>query len=247
VSERRLNWDGCLNVRDLGGHPTDDGGATRFRSIVRADSVASLSDDGWHAALEYGVSTVIDLRLQQERDADVPREVPIETLHIPAFTDWDEHVQAEIDALSDSAADAVGSTTAVYLDFLERFRANFAAGVAAVANAGDGAVVIHCHGGKDRTGLLAALLLRLAGVSIDDIAEDYSLSEVYLQPRHEEWFAQAANEEELQRLQRIAATPAEAMRRVLTEVERQHGSVAAYLEGGGATPEDLERARARLR
>lgn len=247
MTERRLHWDACLNVRDLGGHPTEDGAKTRFGSIVRADSLASLTDKGWRDALEYGVATVIDLRLQEERDADTPRDVPIEALHIPSFTDWNEQVQAEIDAVSDSADDSVGSTTAVYREFLERFRANFAAAVAAVGNAADGAVVIHCQGGKDRTGLLAALLLRLAGVSIDDIADDYSLSEEYLLPRHEQWFAEAADQAELARFQRIAATPAEAMRRVLEELERVHGSVAAYLERGGATPEDLARARARLR
>jgi protein tyrosine/serine phosphatase len=247
MTERRLHWDACLNVRDLGGHATDDGATTRFRSIVRADSLASLTDDGWRDALEYGVATVIDLRLQEERDADPPRDVPIEPIHIPSFTDWDAAVEAEIDEISDAADDDAASTTAVYLEFLDRFGANFAAAVTAVANADDGAVVIHCQGGKDRTGLLAALLLRLAGVSVDDIAEDYSLSEMYLRPWHEDWFAEAADDRQLARMQRIAATPAEAMRRVLRELERRYGSVAAYLEAGGATPEDLVRARARLR
>jgi protein tyrosine/serine phosphatase len=247
VTERRLHWDACLNVRDLGGHPTEDGAATRFRSLVRADSLASLTDDGWRDALAYGVTTVIDLRLQEERDADPPRDVPIEALHISTFDGWTDRVQAEIDEISDAADDEAASTTAVYLEFLDRFGANFAAAVTAVANADDGAVVIHCQGGKDRTGLLAALLLRLAGVSVDDIAEDYSLSEEYLRPWHEDWFAGAADDRQLARMQRIAATPADAMRRVLRELERRYGSVAAYLEACGATPEDLARARARLR
>jgi len=247
VTERRLHWDACLNVRDLGGHATEDGGSTRFRSIVRADNLASLTDEGWRAALDYGVSTVIDLRTQEERDADPPGDVPIAALHVPAFGGWSDEIAAEIDAISDRESDPAASTTGVYLEFLERFGSSFAAAVVAVADAPEGAVVVHCQGGKDRTGLLAALLLRLAGVPIAEIAEDYSLSEKYLLPRHERWFAEAADEAELARLRRIAATPADAMRRVLEELERRHGSVAAYLAARGATPEDLERARARLR
>ena len=49
MPDRTLAWDGCLNVRDLGGHPTEDGGVTRFGSIVRADSIRRLTDDGWAA------------------------------------------------------------------------------------------------------------------------------------------------------------------------------------------------------
>jgi protein tyrosine/serine phosphatase len=116
-----------------------------------------------------------------------------------------------------------------------------------VAQAPEGAVVVHCHGGKDRTGLVSAFLLRLAGVPIDEIATDYALSEERLRTRHEEWFAQAADERELERLHRISKTPASSMREVIEELERRYGSIAGYLKAGGATDEDLERARARLR
>ena len=247
MTERVLRWADCLNVRDLGGHPTDEGGETRFGAVVRADSVASLTDEGWRQALDYGVRTVIDLRMQAERDADPPREVPIESLHLPAFGDWDESMDAEIEAVASTQNDTPSRTAAVYLEFLERFRPNFARAVSAVANAPDGAVIVHCAGGKDRAGLVAALLLRLAGVGIDAIAEDYSLSELHLAPRLEKWLAETADEDERERLREFSRTPAPSMQRVLAELERRYGSVDAYLEAGGASPEDVKRARTRLR
>ena len=247
MTERVLRWADCLNVRDLGGHPTEDGGETRFAAVVRADSIASLTDEGWRQALDYGVRTVIDLRMQAERDADPPREVPIESLHLPAFGDWSESMDAEIEAVASTQNDTPSRTAAVYLEFLERFRPNFARAVSAVANAPDGAVIVHCAGGKDRTGLVAALLLRLAGVGIDAIAEDYSLSEIHLAPRLEKWLAETADEDERERLREFSRTPAPSMQRVLAELERRYGSVDAYLEAGGASPEDVKRARTRLR
>jgi protein tyrosine/serine phosphatase len=131
--------------------------------------------------------------------------------------------------------------------FLEHFDRNVAAAIRAVANAPEGGVVIHCAGGKDRTGLLTALLLYVAGVDIDEISGDYALSEERLRPRHEEWFAEAETEEELERLKRMVQTPAESIRGVFEELERRHGSVEAYLRNAGLTEDELDRARSRLR
>jgi protein tyrosine/serine phosphatase len=108
-------------------------------------------------------------------------------------------------------------------------------------------VVIHCVGGKDRTGLLAAFLLHLAGVNDETIAADYALSEERLLPRHEAWFAAATSEEELERLKKISQTPAASMTGVFAELERRHGSVEGYLRHVGLADEELERIRARLR
>ncbi len=61
---RELVWDGCVNVRDLGGLPTEDGRVTRFGAVVRADNVRRLSDAGWEALAGYGIRRIIDLRWQ---------------------------------------------------------------------------------------------------------------------------------------------------------------------------------------
>ena len=243
---RNLAWDGLLNARDLGGHPTEDGDATRWGSIVRADSVRQLTEEGWRAVVDYGVRTVVDLRSDEELATDPPAELPVDAIHVSFFADRPD-VFEEVEAASERATSHAEATREVYLIFLEHFRANVAAAIRAVGNAPEGGVVVHCHGGKDRTGLVTAFLLRIAGVPIAEIAADYALSEERLRTRHEQWFARAADEAELARLHRIAATPESSMVEVLEELERRYGSIEGYLRAGGATEEDLDRARARLR
>jgi protein-tyrosine phosphatase len=94
---------------------------------------------------------------------------------------------------------------------------------------------------------VAALLLRLAGVATEDIAEDYSLSGANLAPTMDPWLDAAEDEHDRRRRKKLGATPASAMRRVLEELERRYGGVAAYAEAGGVSPEQLERLRTRLR
>jgi protein-tyrosine phosphatase len=247
---RDLVWDGLLNVRDLGGHPTEDGDETRFGSIVRADSVRRLSDEGWEALVDYGVKTVVDLRANEELEADPPAELPVDVVHVPFMEtdrgDWQE-IEGELEAAAKAAPDTATATRDVYLIFLERFDRNVAAAVRAVANAPEGGVVIHCAGGKDRTGLLTAFLLHLAGVGTDEIAQDYALSEERLRSRHEEWLAKAQSDEERERLKRISQTPADSMKGVFEELERRYGSAEEFLRQAGLTDDEIARARARLR
>jgi protein-tyrosine phosphatase len=213
---------------------------------VRADTVRQLTDAGWRSVLDYGVRTIVDLRSNEELAEDPPADLPIEAVHVSFFDDRPD-VFEQVENASTRAETHAEATREVYLIFLEHFRENVAAAIRAVANAPEGGVVVHCHGGKDRTGLVSAVLLRLAGVPIEEIAADYALSEERLRTRHEEWFASAADERELARLHRIASTPAPSMVGVLEELERRYGSIAGYLRAGGATDDELERARARLR
>lgn len=242
---RELAWDGCLNVRDLGGHTTEDGGETRYGAVVRADSLHQLTEDGWRSVVDYGIRTVVDLRMDEEREEDPPAEAPVELLHVSLFDD-NKAVFEEIEAAAEAAPDVASATRDVYLLFLEHFKANVATAIRAVANAPEGGVVVHCMGGKDRTGLVTALLLELAGVDNEQIAADYALSEERLQPRHELWFAEAETEAERKRLERIAQTPAASIVGVFQELERRYGSVEGYLRDSGVSEADLARARARL-
>jgi protein tyrosine/serine phosphatase len=247
--DRDLVWDGCLNVRDLGGHPTEDGGETKFGAIVRSDSVSQLTDAGWQALVAHGIRTVVDLRGDHEREEDPPRELPVDVVHVPFMEtneeEWNE-IAPEIEAASAAAPDVATSTRDVYVIFLERFKTNVSLGVRAVARAPEGGVVVHCVGGKDRTGLLTALLLHVVGVPEEEIAADYALSEERLRTRHEAWFEAAESEEELARLQRISQTPPGSMLGVFRELERLYGSVEGYLTSAGVDQEDLDRVRARL-
>ena len=217
---------------------------------MRADSVHQLSEAGWRALVDHGIRTVIDLRGDHEREDDPPAELPVEVVHVPFMeaseAEWEE-IAEEIEAAAAAAPDVATSTRDVYLIFLERFRDNVAAAVRAVAHAPEGGVVIHCVGGKDRTGLLAAFLLHLAGVYDDEIAADYALSEERLLPRHEAWFAAAG--------ERGGARAPEADRgdagRLdggrLAELERRHRGVRATCATSASSDEELELIRARLR
>ena len=242
---RQLVWDGCINFRDLGGHPTEDGRETRFGRIVRADSVRRLTDQGWRALLEYGVGRIVDLRWDEELEADPPLELRVQVAHIPLFgsrRDMDEinEIVAELDS-------PVASRRVTYLECLDRFGAGFAGAVEAVAACNDRAVVVHCAGGVDRTGLVVALLLRLAGVAPAEIAADYALSEQNWAPFTEEWIAAAESEKERRMRRLLAPVPAQVMLETLETLEATHGDVRGYLRSVGASEEALDRVHARLR
>jgi protein-tyrosine phosphatase len=244
-SSRDLSWDGCVNVRDLGGHPTEDGGETRFRAVVRADSVRQLSEAGWTALVEYGVRTIIDLRWFSELEADPPGERPVEVVHVSLLGDANE--MEGLEAVLERIEDPIDWRVARYREFLARFRPRFAAAVAAVARAGEGTVLVHCAGGVDRTGLVTALLLRLAGVSRADVAADYGASEPNWAPTLPRWVEEADDETEREFRRKLSVISPETMLRVLEELETAYGSVRNYLLAEAADPEDLDRLRARLR
>lgn len=245
--ERRLDWEGCLNVRDLGGHPTEDGGETRMGAVVRADSVRRLTEAGWRSLVDYGIRRILDLRLESELEEDPPGDLPVEVVHVSFLEDLPLERQIEIFQRWIDAPDDVAATRDGYLEMLEEYRGNVAAAISAVAGAPAGGVLVHCMGGKDRTGLVAALLLRLAGVSVADIAADYGLSAENIKPLWQIWVEDAGDENERELRRRLSASPAEAMAQVLETLERERGSVRRYLLDAGASVKELDHVVARLR
>ena len=246
---RELEWEGCLNARDLGGLPTEDGRRTRPHALVRSDNVRQLTDAGWRALADHGVTRIVDLRWPEELAEDPPRDVDIEVVHVSvlggALDESSEYV-AELDAHLDSVDDVADHFAWSYVDFLERFRDRFGQAFAAVADAPEGAVVVHCAGGKDRTGLVAAILLRLAGVSREEVAADYAISGPNLAPIMESWIAQIEDDVVRRRREKLAQTPAAGMLRVLEEIEGRYGDVAGYLRAAGLSDEQIARLRERL-
>ncbi|BCX05462.1 MAG: hypothetical protein KatS3mg053_3400 [Candidatus Roseilinea sp.] len=240
---RRLHWDGCLNVRDLGGLGTHDGRATRWGALVRMDNPGHLTDAGVRALLDYGVKTVIDLRypaeiaryphlaeaLNSERDR-------VTLHHIPLL---DEDNRTEEDILFARSRDEWHAYV------LDRRGETIAEVMRAIAHAVPGAVVLHCTAGKDRTGIISALLLDLVGVVRDDIARDYAVSEEWLRPRTQQWL------EPLDEAQRAFAlslmrTAPEYVQFALRYVDERYGGTRAYLQSVGLSPNDLNALRQRL-
>jgi protein-tyrosine phosphatase len=237
---RRLGWEGCLNARDLGGYATADGRETRWGAVVRSDSPAALTAAGRAALADYGVRTIVDLRHSDEIAQD-PNPFAEPGDHGIAYTNL---------SVIDPAAGFPPDTFTLaenYLWMLDRFDGFVARVMAVIADAPDGAVLVHCAAGKDRTGLVSALLLALVGVPADTVAADYALTAEYLKPRDEEWLESGPGERAEREAQAARFAPTAAvMREVLDKLNDRYGGVEQYLAAAGVTPEDLRRLRERL-
>jgi protein-tyrosine phosphatase len=150
----RLDWDGCANVRDLGGLRTVDGRETAWGAVVRGDTPDNLTPAGWDALMAHGVRTIVDLRNVDERTAMPARPDGIETVHVPL-----DGVE-DTEFWSEWGTGPQFGTPLYYRPHLERFPERNARAIAAVAQAEPGGVLIHCVGGKDRAGQIAMLLIR---------------------------------------------------------------------------------------
>jgi protein-tyrosine phosphatase len=237
---RRLAWEGCLNARDLGGYATADGQETRWGAVVRSDSLAALTSAGRAALADYGVRAIVDLRLPGEL-ADDPNPFAEPGDHGIAYTNM---------SIIDPAAGFPPATSTLaesYLWMLDRFRGFVAEVLASIAGAPEGTVLIHCAAGKDRTGLISALLLGLVDVPAETIAADYALTAEYLRPRDEEWLEHGPGERaEREAMAARFAPTAEVMREVLQKLTERYGGVEPYLTGAGVTPAQRRLLRDRL-
>ena len=224
-----LRWDGCVNVRDLGGLPLEGGGETAFGVVVRSDSIRSLTDAGWQALVDYGVRKAVDLRSDFDVADDPPADLPIEVIRIP------------VDGNQVPVVSQWPSMQQAYAGLLNRFSREFASAVSVIARS-DEPVVVHCLVGRDRTGLVSALILRLAGVELDAIATDHARSDEYLSPWWQPWHDDAPDEETRERRIRVTTMPDGAMADVMADLDAR-----AYLIEAGADPQDLDTLVLRLR
>lgn len=144
---RHLDWDGCFNVRDLGGLPTAGGATTRWGAVVRADALSGLTSAGWAALVEHGVRTVVDLRDDDElADDAVPRPRGVTTIHVALDGNEDRDFWDAWDCGPQFG------TPLYYLPHLTRMPDRSVAVLTAIARAGPGGVAFHCGAGRDRAG-----------------------------------------------------------------------------------------------
>ena len=232
TATRTLSWDGFLNVRDLGGLPVAGGGETLYGRVARSEAPHFLSERGWRELHEHGVRTLVDLRCPTEGGYDARNGV--RRVGVPLFRQDDPEFLARTRGIRDTAE--------FYRAIVDFSHVRITRAVTEVGDAPAGGVLIHCHAGRDRTGIVTAIVLAVAGVPADSIAADYVATAEALQPRHEQELAAAQTAEEREWLETIHYVRAESILGVFDEI----GDPAEYLRAGGATPEQIERVRRRL-
>jgi protein tyrosine/serine phosphatase len=234
--DRHLDWDGCFNVRDLGGLRTVDGAETRWGAVVRGDAPSRLTEAGWEGLLEHGVRTIVDLRNDDERGPDAAaRPDEVATIHVPLdglddrefWDDWQHGPQF--------------ATPMYYASHFERFPDRTARVIAAIANAQPGGVYFHCVGGRDRSGQVAILLLTLAGVEPSEIVADYELSAPRLVRLYEAWGEPDQGPELAEFLAREGTSARELILSLLESFDAE-----SYLRAAGLGRAEIAAVRTRL-
>jgi len=237
TGRREVGWDGCSNARDLGGLPTEQGGVTRYGALYRSEHPGRLTAAGLQALRESGITRIVDLR-----SADEVAQNPSPLADDPAYR-LVSLIDPTMEPQRDPAAER--SMSDVYRGSVDRNGRTIAAALTVVADAPPGGVLVHCFAGKDRTGILVAIMLRLVGVPVDPIVEDYALSASCLG----ELFAdqlREADEATHERLRAGQQSPPEAILAVLDHLDGAHGGVHRYVRRHGVTDGEVAALRERL-
>ena len=247
MSERNLaRLDGPANFRDLGGYATAAGGTTRGGRIFRSDSLSYLSDRDVAALRdEFGVRTVIDLRAGHEVEeyGYGPLSAHVRQLHLPIV---DQTREPPVRRLI-RRAPKFQTLDEIYGFMLREYQDRFGAVLHVIADGGNHPLVFHCAAGKDRTGLVAMLVLSLCGVPEDVIVTDFAFTESRMPEiiaRHTARAEQAASDAEVAAQQYGAQ--AATMHAVLESLRREFASVAGYVRSAGLSDDEIDALRTAL-
>ena len=225
--ERRVEFDGITNFRDLGGYPTGSGGVTRWGLVYRADALHKLTDDDLRSFAGLGIRVVYDLRGDIER-AEFPSRPA--SVHVPIIGR---------PSGSPSLGTQAGVTTSdgetilrdMYVGILEHSALQIGVILRGLSDPRGVPAVFHCHGGKDRTGVVAAVLLLALGVDPELILDDYVLTREYRRIEHQQdslanMLAQGLP---LEAAAGVLGTPRWAMAAALAAIAEQYGGIDTFL------------------
>lgn len=239
--ERQIDLEGCVNFRDLGGYPTADGRSIHWRLLYRSDALHALTTrDLGRFRDELRMSDIVDLRstfeLENEGRGQLASE-PIAFHHLPLF-DGEPRSSGHDAAMRMTLGER-------YIGLLEMARDPIGRVIEAIAHAKAGAVY-HCAAGKDRTGVISAVLLGALGVPNDLIVADYALSGENIDAIIDRVMSMKGYSETLKEMPEdtLHAKP-ETMEAVVAHVDGRYGSMAGYLEDIGLGEETLARLRAK--
>jgi protein-tyrosine phosphatase len=237
--KRHLELEGTRNIRDLGGYHTVEGRTTRWKTMLRADNLEKLTPDGQRALIDYGVRTVIDLRqtvpmLRSPNPFSGSDDVRYTHQNLIGDIPLGEIAHASPEILEAfqqiESLEGPERTKVSYCMWLDFRKGQFYETLATLATPGALPALFHCNGGKDRTGLISALVLGLAGVPNKTIVEDYAITGKYLLSRHIASEAERGidvSDMEWQEYRDLACPP-KVMEGTLRHIEQQYGSVEQY-------------------
>lgn len=252
---RWLNLAGVVNMRDLAGLPSRSGQAIREGSVLRSDNLQDLTDSSVDTLLaDYGVTDVIDLRTNRERAGSGPsplaRHTTLHALSLYVEDDptaelppWHEAMTSVDHSI---AEDHIHQLAEHYVFYLRTRPDNLMQALRVISQA-QGAVVVHCAAGKDRTGTMSAVLLGALDVPRQIIVSDYAASNERVLAILER-LGEAATAGSSGHSLAVAAqtTPPEIMERMLDDVDLNFGNVSGWLSAVGWTTTDQKRLEARL-
>jgi protein-tyrosine phosphatase len=222
---RHVSFERLHNFRDFGGYPAAEGRRVHWGRLYRSDSLGKLAGDDLAQFAALGVRTVIDLRHSWEVDAAgrVPAAAGLDYHNLSI-----EHRPYDQSKLSD-VIDPVRFLADRYAEVASDGVAEIGQALRVIAEAGRAPLVIHCASGKDRTGMLAAIVLSLLGVGDEDIVADFGLTGLATERLIADWHAFYPGRELL--WPHYGTAPPELMRVFLTELAATYGSVRQYVTG----------------
>lgn len=237
-SANRIRLEGAYNVREVGGYSTRDGRFTRSGNLFRADSLHALTLADQQTINKLGIRTIIDLRHPQEarRYPNIlARSEFINYLNIPFYHGWRDLFPE---------GQRPRSLAELYTTILDNCHETIWRVLTAVANPKNYPLLVHCQVGKDRTGMLIALLLWAANVPEAVIVADYALSNSYLQPILNDYRQQAVARGYHQgNFKQLLQSPPRAMQITLHHLHQKYGSVNNYLRIVGLDDDQLRTLR----
>jgi protein-tyrosine phosphatase len=237
---RRIDLDGPANFRDLGGYDAA-GGRLRRGRVFRSDSLSRLSaTDVRRLVDEVGLVTVVDLRAGHEVETYGPAplgEHGVVVHHLPIA---DETRADHVERPPDAPDPATMTLDEIYVLMLDRYADRFVRVLRTLADEGAHPIVFHCAAGKDRTGIVAALLLSVLGVDDEVIAADYAITAEHIDELLDRHRAQAeAGAAPIEVSDAFYAAEIDVMRRTLRELRQRYGDAARYLEAHGLEADAL--------
>lgn len=248
LSERRLPLEGCFNFRDLGGYAAADGRSVRWQTLFRSDSLHHATRADVELVVDtLGVRTLVDLRDGNEaRDGEAWRASGIDRVSLPIIEALRTAEQPNSPLMpAESVPTTIDrsppATAARYEIMLRGAGHRFIAAIEAFARPGALPAVFYCAAGKDRTGLLAAIVLGVLGVDDDDIVADYALSARFVDGIIERLRLDPLYEPGMRGVPMDAFRPsAETMQRVTTAIRRDFGSWSDYALQHGLRPQTAD-------